>query len=151
MSTVAIDDDPSSDMRGSDEWRRHRVCTLTLRYRTWSYAAQDIEALAARFGIALRHVAHALDIDSASLPGVEIVVDGLPGASGEQPPSFGPSGRPAPLVRWVVHAPESPCLLPEVELLRVLLPCRFGPAPPVASFWDEGLAGHVAKGTGQSP
>jgi ABC-type multidrug transport system fused ATPase/permease subunit len=149
---VRVDDEPTADVATPDGWLQQQIGALDLRYRACSYGAQDIDALATRVGSALTSVARAIDLRPAALPPVVFfVVDAPPGPE-EQPPclTIGPR-EPSPLVVWVVHTPETPCLLPEVDLLHVLLPFRFGPAPPGARFWDEGLVGQVAACTRRSP
>jgi ABC-type multidrug transport system fused ATPase/permease subunit len=56
-----------------------------------------------------------------------------------------------PLMLSVVHTPEAPCAVPEVDLLRLLLRRSFGLAPSRARFWDEGLIGYIAAKTGRCP
>ena len=146
--------DQTSD--GCDGWSRYSQGPIELRYRPRSYAAHEIDVLAGRFVAALATVRQVLGLHRSTLHRIVVtVMDQADDDRGDVPDfegvaEAGRRGR-APLVLTVVHAPEHPCTVPEMDLMRLLLPRELGPASASVRFWDEGLVRYVAGQTGRSP
>src|SRR6185369_11559038 len=88
-------------------------------------------------------VCRLIDVDASRLPPITVSVldpSAVVEASWSAPAMPGHDGRA--LTLSVVH---------EMDLLRLLLPVRFGPSTQAARFWDEGLVRYVAGQTGRSP
>jgi subfamily B ATP-binding cassette protein MsbA len=125
---------------------------IELRYHPRAHVAIDVDTLAARFDSALATVCRVLDLDEVRLPQISVsLLDHVPESDASAPVSKGISPNGRALALSVVHTSESPCVVPEADLLRLLLPVRFGPRTPSVRFWDEGLVRYVAGQTGRSP
>jgi ABC-type multidrug transport system fused ATPase/permease subunit len=150
--------DPGADSSRKDAfaarngWATRRCGAITLRYRPRSHAAHEIDKLAARFAAALATVRSILGLVESRLPQIDISVVDLAGDVEIEDDASIPDATDALSLRLcVVHTPEAPCIAPEVELMRLLLPWQLGPATPRSRFWDEGLVGYVAGRTGRCP
>ncbi|MGE3268654.1 MAG: ATP-binding cassette domain-containing protein [Chloroflexota bacterium] len=153
---VTVPPAPVSDCAADDtaqladvHWHARSHGPLQLRFHPRSHAARDIEILDIRLTAGLATVADILDLDAAQVPHIVVSLADAPDdhTNQAQRPATGES---QPLTLTLVHAPDTPCLLPEVDLLRLLIVHRFGEAPPQARFWDEGLVGYVAARSGRS-
>ena len=135
-----------------DDWSIRHCGPIELRYHPRSHAAHEIDELAARFVAALATVRRVVGLDEAHLSGVVVDIVDLAdiGESWEASREVCGPDHSFQVLR-VVHTPEAPCIAPEVDLMRLLLPHRFGPSSPHTRFWDEGLIGYVASQTGRCP
>ena len=135
-----------------DDWSTRPCGPIELRYRPRSHAAHEIDALAARFVAALTTVRRVLGLDESCLPRIVVYLVDLAvniGTAGDAAEAHGAGD--ARLTLSVVHTPEAPCIVPEVDLMRALLPHHFGTTSPQARFWDEGLIGYVASQAERCP
>ena len=116
---------------------------MELRYRPLSHAAHEMDALARRFTTALTRVRRLLGLEDVRLPRIvvslaDMVADLEP--RGETSELAGRSDRV--LALSIVHSAETPCVVPEIDLSRLLLARQFGaladdgrqPLPPVADL-----------------
>ena len=126
-------------------WVVRRCGPIELRYRPYSHAANEIDALEARFVGGLSTVRRVLGLGDARLPEMIICIVDLPAeVDAREGASEARRRGDPPLALSVVHTPEAPCTVPEIDLMRLLIPHLFGPASPRARFWDEGIIGYVA-------
>ncbi|MCC7367046.1 MAG: ATP-binding cassette domain-containing protein [Chloroflexi bacterium] len=125
---------------------------LDIWYRPHSFAARDLSVLSARLLAAYATVSELLGLASGRGAHLSIRMLDAPDAplDGKGPAgTAGSASVQSQPVLTLVHAPDQPCLTPEVDLLRLFLDQQIGPPTPHSRFWDAGLLGYVAARTGR--
>ena len=130
-------------------WESRQVGGVVLRYRPHSFAANNSDELALRFGEALATIAAALGPLSSQPP--EIVVYLTDHENGPNPQPVRAAAPRGILELRLVYSSETGELVPEAELTRALLGRRLGAAAESQRFWIEGLAGYLAARSGRAP
>jgi ABC-type multidrug transport system fused ATPase/permease subunit len=130
-------------------WESREVGALVLRYRPHSFAADNSDELAIRFGEALTTVAEALGPLGSQLPELVVYLTDHEAEPDLHPTPDGTSR--AALELRLEYNSETGELPPEAELTRALVGRRLGAAAAAQRFWIEGLAGYLAGRSGRAP
>jgi ABC-type multidrug transport system fused ATPase/permease subunit len=130
----------------TDSVVQQAVGPLTLRFDGFERSSEERAAIAEAWQNGLASVCSFLDVSESSVSPITIhVVDALdrePNTSNPASQTF--TDLDAREV-WTAISSESAGACPAFELTHLVLRDQGGASPPEARFWEDGLAGHLAR------